>query len=276
MVGDVHGDWDDGDRAFVEGGPQDHLLFVGDFGDEDVALIERIAAIRCPKAVVLGNHDAWHASRGGRADSMIRIMEILGDDHLAWRARPIKGGSWVLAGGRSFSWGGKWAPWARFYREQFELESAEASAARIVEAVRTAHCQPDASVIVFSHDGPLGAGGDADSPWGRDYQLPPADHGDPDLALALDRLRADGRRLPLVVAGHMHDRLKFGGLRRRRADYSGTVHLNAAVVPRHVRTETGTLRHYLRVLLDASGVLLAEDLFVDGAARIAGRSPIAG
>jgi hypothetical protein len=34
-------------------------VFVGDFGEEDVALVSRVALFNYPKAVILGNHDAW-------------------------------------------------------------------------------------------------------------------------------------------------------------------------------------------------------------------------
>lgn len=33
--------------------------FIGDFGEEVTDLVADIAAVEVPKAVVLGNHDAW-------------------------------------------------------------------------------------------------------------------------------------------------------------------------------------------------------------------------
>ncbi len=32
----------------------------GDFGEEVIALVKRVADVPTPKAVILGNHDAWY------------------------------------------------------------------------------------------------------------------------------------------------------------------------------------------------------------------------
>ena len=73
---------------------------------------------------------------------------------------------------------------------------------------------------------------------GNHVELPyvsAGDHGDPDLASALQQTAEQGRPVPLVVFGHMHHMLK-GGQRRRSMVHidqnSGTVFLNCAVVPR--------------------------------------------
>jgi uncharacterized protein (TIGR04168 family) len=39
-------------------------VFVGDFGEESIGLIRRVASVPMPKAVILGNHDAWYACVG--------------------------------------------------------------------------------------------------------------------------------------------------------------------------------------------------------------------
>ncbi len=36
------------------------LLYLGDFGNESVKIVEDIKKVPFPKAVILGNHDAWH------------------------------------------------------------------------------------------------------------------------------------------------------------------------------------------------------------------------
>jgi uncharacterized protein (TIGR04168 family) len=35
---------------------------VGDIGNEAVHLVQQIAALDLPKAVILGNHDAWYSA----------------------------------------------------------------------------------------------------------------------------------------------------------------------------------------------------------------------
>ena len=63
VVGDVHGDWDEDDEAAVEFLRPDATIFVGDFGEEDAALVGRVAGFAHRHAgriaVLLGNHDAW-------------------------------------------------------------------------------------------------------------------------------------------------------------------------------------------------------------------------
>ena len=67
----------------------------------------------------------------------------------------------------------------------------------------------------------------------------PGDHGDRDLELALQQIWAQGRHVPLVVFGHMHEKLR-GTLQLRNMvevdAATGTVYLNTAVVPR-IRTK---------------------------------------
>ncbi len=61
------------------------------------------------------------------------------------------------------------------------------------------------------------------------------DHGDPDLAAALDAAEGAGCPPPAaVVFGHMHHCLSGDGKLRRRLKFTenGTLHLNTAVVPR--------------------------------------------
>ena len=62
IIGDVHGLWYEEDAAALQSLGADAAIFLGDFSEEDVTLIERVAAADTPKAVILGNHDAWRAA----------------------------------------------------------------------------------------------------------------------------------------------------------------------------------------------------------------------
>ncbi|MEM9484567.1 MAG: metallophosphoesterase, partial [Cyanobacteria bacterium P01_F01_bin.116] len=62
IVGDVHGQWSHADKQALESLGVDLALFVGDFGNEDVSIVQQIATVSLPKAVILGNHDAWYTS----------------------------------------------------------------------------------------------------------------------------------------------------------------------------------------------------------------------
>lgn len=68
IVGDVHDQWSEADARALALLAPDAVLLLGDFGNEAVALVRSIArslaALDLPKAVILGNHDAWLVAAG--------------------------------------------------------------------------------------------------------------------------------------------------------------------------------------------------------------------
>lgn len=65
-MGDVHDAWSAADAAALAAVGADMALFVGDFGNENVQVVQQVAAIDMPKAVILGNHDAWYSMSAAR------------------------------------------------------------------------------------------------------------------------------------------------------------------------------------------------------------------
>ena len=59
VVGDVHDLWNEYDYQALNFLQVDLVLFVGDFGNESLQVVKKIAAINIPKVTILGNHDAW-------------------------------------------------------------------------------------------------------------------------------------------------------------------------------------------------------------------------
>ena len=261
-AGDLHGFWDDVDRAFVESGSQDLVVFVGDLGHNDPRIVREIASLACPTFVLLGNHDAWDEMLGRRVELAAAAMQSLGDAFGGFRARAIAGGRMAIAGGRPFSWGGGWrAEYGSFYARHFGLDDDAQSAEKIINA---ANELGDVPLILAGHQGPAGLGARRDSIFGRDFELPPIDFGDVDLRIALDRLR---RTRPVVatLAGHMHVTLQGGGSRVRAVREGGTLHVNAAVVPRHIRG----LRHFVRLRISDDLQSEASDIWIDDRGSIA-------
>ena len=64
VVGDVHEQWEEADNSALEGLGVDLVLFVGDFGNESVPIVRKISQLSVPKAVIMGNHDAWYTASG--------------------------------------------------------------------------------------------------------------------------------------------------------------------------------------------------------------------
>lgn len=60
VIGDVHGRWYKEDAEALQSLGVDAAIFVGDFGEESLGLIKLVASAPTPKAVILGNHDAWY------------------------------------------------------------------------------------------------------------------------------------------------------------------------------------------------------------------------
>ncbi len=160
-----------------------------------------------------------------------------------------------MVGGRPFSWGGVTWKNPKFYQDRFGVSGFEASAARIMAAVRRATCE---TVIFLGHCGPSGLGDRPEDPCGKDWKPIGGDYGDPDLAAAVNETRNLGRTVPLVAFGHMHHRLRHTQERLRTPvslDAEGTVYLNAASVPRITQTETSRCRNFSLVSLEADKVL---------------------
>ncbi|KAK9826782.1 hypothetical protein WJX81_008513 [Elliptochloris bilobata] len=274
LVGDVHGHWSSEDAEALAWLNADAVILVGDFGEEDLELIYKVAVLQVPKAVMLGNHDAWFsltarsrtrwhrgtqrnavrlgyaggvaASKGVEEDSQgstcydgVRAqLRALGNAHVGFgslRVRAASGQELSIVGARPFSKGGgdaRWRDVQAFYATMYLVQSPEESARRIVaEALLQ---PPGAPIVLVAHNGPAGLGSAQHNICGVDFSPNEGDHGDDDLTAVLRELAAAGRHVPLVVFGHMHQQLKGGGQRDMVAisATTGTVHLNAAVVPR--------------------------------------------
>jgi uncharacterized protein (TIGR04168 family) len=264
VVGDLHGHWTDADDDFLEAGRQDLVLFVGDLGDEDVAIVRRIADLRVPKAVILGNHDAWQSfSKKAPTDNLRHSLGLLGEQHLAYARLELPRFGMTLVGARPFSWGGQDIRSPEIYRELFGVRNMRESAERIVDLVRDAEHD---DIAILAHNGPLGLSSEPDDIYGKDFgRRPGGDWGDQDLAWALERIPATGRRVSAVIAGHMHDRLTCRrGERRRFVRMGGIPFLNPAVVPRIRKLRDGTeLRHFLITDWSDGRLLASEEIWID-------------
>ncbi|MEN9274649.1 MAG: TIGR04168 family protein, partial [Gloeomargarita sp. DG02_4_bins_56] len=271
VVGDVHDQWQSDDvRALAHLG-SDLVLFVGDFGNESLAVVQQVVAVPWPKAVVLGNHDAWYtATDWGRRkcpydrqqeNRFQAQLEQLNDLHVGYRRREFPRLGVTVVGGRPCSWGGAEWKWSEFYQQYFGVDGWAASQARIIQALQQAQSQ---QVILLNHNGPTGLGGEPDAPCGRDWPPVGGDYGDPDLRAALDTARNQGVNIPLVVFGHMHRQLRshLGQRRMWQRDDQGTVYFNAAVVPRVRPVGCETLHHFGYVELAANGVAALAQVWV--------------
>lgn len=277
-IGDIHDQWDAEDAAALKALGVDVVLFVGDFGNESVAVVRQIAELDLPKAAIFGNHDAWYSAteRGlkhcpyqrPQEDWLRDQMELLDSVHVGYRALEFPELGLAVAGSRPFSWGGSvWKYWD-FYQQWFEVGSFKESADRIAAAALAA--QSD-TLIFLGHTGPTGLGDLPEDPCGRDWKPLGGDFGDPDFREAIDRVRASGKQIPLVVFGHMHHHLRHRSDRLRRCVHAedGTVYYNAASVPRILHTDEGKQRNFSLISLRGGIVEKIVLVWVDSDYQIA-------
>jgi uncharacterized protein (TIGR04168 family) len=240
VVGDVHDKWSTAIEApLLRGLGVDLVLFVGDFGNEAVALVEDIARLDMPKAVMFGNHDAWYsATHEGKArcpydrtkeDWVQRQLDAVGEDFVGYGAKRFEALGLTVVGARPFSWGGPDWKNSSFYQTRFGVKGFDESVEKIMAGVG------DGETLIFmGHNGPAGLGSEAEAPCGKDWGEVRGDYGDPDFAVAVDRCKSLGKAVPLATFGHMHHGLRHRQdcERRSMVFQSDTLYLNAAAVPR--------------------------------------------
>ncbi|KAG2665145.1 hypothetical protein I3760_16G116200 [Carya illinoinensis] len=246
VVGDVHDDWNlHEDTKALQFLQPDLVLFTGDFGNENVELVQSVASLGFAKAVILGNHDSWFTQRfsGKRKDGVQLQLECLGEEHVAYRYLDFPLMKLSVVGGRPFSCGGEQIFRKRLLSARYGVQDMDGSAKRIYEAVLRV---PEGHIVVLlAHNGPTGLGSNVDDICGKDWVFGGGDHGDPDLAQAISLLKETGKfSIRVVVFGHMHKELAYrNGLRKMIVvGADNTIYLNGAIVPRVKRliNEQGT------------------------------------
>ncbi|MGK7942089.1 MAG: TIGR04168 family protein [Crocosphaera sp.] len=264
VVGDVHNQWEEVDNYVLERLKIDLVLFVGDFGNESVPIVRTITELALPKAVIMGNHDAWYtASAWGRKqcpynrrkeDWLQDQLDLLGDLHLGYGNLDFPQFNLSVVGSRPYSWGGPEWKNKEFLRDRYQVSNFTESTAKIVSAVQQTSQK---NIIFLGHNGPAGLGENPEAICGKDWQPLGGDHGDPDFAHAIEKTYDLGKQVPLVTFGHMHHRLRHtrSQLRTRVVkNEQGTVYLNAATVPRIIEQNGEKLRNFSLVSFEDNQV----------------------
>ncbi|XP_057420449.1 uncharacterized protein LOC130714560 [Lotus japonicus] len=237
VVGDVHDFWNfEQDSKALQFLQADLVLFTGDFGDENVEVVQSVANLEFAKAVILGNHDSWFTNQflESEKDKVQLQLECLGKEHVAYRRLDFPPLKVSVVGGRPFSAGGKSLFRKKLLSARYGIKDLDGSAIRIQKAALGT--PDDHFLILLAHNGPTGLGSSLNDICGKDWEYGShGDHGDPDLAHAISLLKENNQvPIPLVVFGHMHKELAHGnGFRKMIAvGADNTIYLNGAIVPR--------------------------------------------
>lgn len=258
VVGDIHDQWEAEDRIALEHLGVDLVLFVGDFGNEAIAVIREVAATEIPFAAILGNHDAWYtASPWGRkkppydpkkVDRVQEQLDILGEAHVGYGKRDFPELGLSVVGGRPFSWGGSEWSSPEFFRDRYNVNGFTESCDRIVAAAQETSQD---TLIFLSHNGPYGLGDRPEDICGRDWEPIGGDRGDLDLMEAIAKTRHFNKKIPLVTFGHMHQSLRHTQRQQRQMlkIQDDIFYLNAAQVPRIINRKNDIRRNFSIVVL---------------------------
>lgn len=291
-MGDIHGHWDSGDDRALTALQPDVALFVGDYGNENWQVTERISKLaersKFGVATVFGNHDAFYTAHSygrSRAPStgskVVTQQKHFEHTDVSYRSRSYC--DWIsIVGGRPFSWGGPHWKHGGFYKKYLRIASLRESTEAICGAVEATKATN--SIIFLAHAGPTGLGNLANDPCGRDWgEVAGGDWGDVDLRAGITHARSSNRRVPLVVFGHMHRQLLNNGGNRKaiviendgdNSDDNKTIFLNAAVVPRHrLWNGMGTIRNFHIVTLNSTdGVEIVDEVWVTAYGEIVAKN----
>jgi uncharacterized protein (TIGR04168 family) len=287
LVGDVHLAFGPKDVASLDAGGYDLVLFVGDLAGYSfrgaLRVARYVAQLRTPTIVMPGNHDCITPQQmlaeimgheptigmltGGEEARVTELRRALAPAILTGyglHPLPVRSGPLIdLVTARPHSFGGPVLSFRPYLERAHGISTLEASAERITARIDESRAS---RIVMLAHNGPSGLGARRSDIWGCDFRRGEGDFGDPDLRAAIDHARARGKHVVAVLAGHMHHALRgVGGQRTWLArDERGTLHVNAARVPR-VFTERGKeRRHHVEVVIDGDSAE-AREVLVDGA-----------
>lgn len=262
VVGDIHRLFNQADADFFNNSAHDAVLFVGDlynYSHQDgLRAARELSRVHKRSLFVPGNHDAIHpaqlaAELSGR--TTLQRLTAIGQDRREQELREALGGVHVsgyalhpmspsldIITGRPHSFGGPEISFVPSLRESYGVRNMQDSIELLCERVD----ESEATDLLFlAHNGPTGLGDRRNHIWGCDFRSEEGDYGDPDLRAAVDHARTRGKRVVAVVAGHMHHRLRGGGVRKWLVRKDGTLFINAARVPRIFKSDGVRYHHHI-------------------------------
>ena len=277
IVGDLHTHWDSIDLHQFASADYDLLFFTGDLGggsqDSSLRMARLMAKLTQPTLVMPGNNDVFDMAELAaelthqRGLSQLRVLTGNQTEHrdpirlCGYSEHKIQVGSRVISliAARPHSMGGPHLSFPEFMAATYAINSLEESLHRIKALVEKA----SEEIIFLSHNGPKGLGEREYDMWGCDFKEGGGDWGDPDLALAISHAKAIGKRVLVVVAGHMHLRTKQGDERPWLVDADETLYINAARVPRIFSDKDDVYRHHVRLTISETDLVANEVLVAE-------------
>ncbi|MBM9502214.1 metallophosphoesterase [Leptospira sp. 201903071] len=279
LIGDIHGFWDRKDNEYFDNSDYDALLVTGDFPGylpfSERKVTRGIADLKKKVYWIPGNHDStnvvqllgeilhskWMIRTGsiGHRFRLTRLQRRMGDSICVGYSATDLDSKTVLIGARPFSMGGTLS-FLPLLKKVYGVSSMKESFEKmksLYPKIKGKEC------IILAHNGPAGYGSKRDDIWGCDFRKKGGDWGDGDLRRFLDFLKEREEKVSLVLAGHMHHRIKDLQRDRTWKISENSLHtINAAKVPRILKDKKGNFyRHHVR-LERKNGVWDCKEIFV--------------
>lgn len=280
VIGDIHSFFSEFDVHYFNTSTYDLILITGDLpfhGREvDWQVVQRLAMLNKPSLLIAGNHDCVNQAQFlAEAANKSHLADLL-NPHQQKMAEALRRAlkpvvlcgysahdfrfpdmSLSIVATRPFSFGGPHLHYQRLLASKFAVDSLQASRDRLIELVNETTSE---TLIFLGHNGPSGLGAGKEDIWGCDFRPSAGDYGDPDYEAAVNHAKKIGKRVLLVVGGHMHHTLRDGRQRRWLVNKDGTTYLNPARVPRIWYGDTQIYHHHIQIVIDGESVLVHEKI----------------
>ncbi len=272
LIGDLHGSWDNDDVRAFNASDYEAMVFTGDLGSgterNSVDVARSIAGLTKRAIVMPGNNDADFlpeiAAEFGHQRGIAELMELAGRQTLEranivlcgyrLHSLAIGGRKLTLLTARPCAMGGGEFSFPDAIGRNYGVHDMQESTDTLLGLVDQVATD---MLFILAHNGPHGLGEKASDIWGCDFRDEEGDWGDPDLARAVARARERGLET-IVVAGHMHHRLRSGGRRTWQTRCDEVLYVNPARVPRIYAGTDSELRYHAVLELDEHGATIRE------------------
>ncbi|TGL51595.1 phosphoesterase [Leptospira kemamanensis] len=246
LIGDIHGYWNQKDIEYFNESDYDFLFFTGDLrGNPKLGKVS-FQGLTKRAYMIPGNWDgtsltsvigeivqsrllirSGHLGQGKRLQKLserVKPITILGYSSLVLSQELdlslIVGRPHAMGGGLSF------APHLKKTYHVTDMETSLATYKRLIDGTKEKH------LLFLSHNGPFGLGSAKNAMYGAEFKKEGGDWGDLDLTEAIQYAKSIGKKVPLVLSGHMHHSISKTKERETHEYTGGTFYVNGAKVPR--------------------------------------------
>lgn len=246
LIGDIHGYWNNKDIEFFNSSDYDCLFFTGDLKGSPFREKPKFLGLTKKAYLIPGNWDGTTLTgiigeilQSKRLIQLGTYGQVFREKQFAKATGPIsilgyssvslsKENDLALIVGRPHAMGGGFS-FAPFLQKKYFVGSMLQSIEKYKALIQTTK---EKNIIFLSHNGPSGLGSDKDSLYGADFRKNGGDFGDKDLRVAIDFAKEIGKKVPLVLSGHMHHSIGKNKERETLHYEGGTFYVNGAKVPR--------------------------------------------